>query len=127
MVAWGHPAAVVVQGSLAAALPASADVNTRDWLQSGMTVQLFQMRPSPVIAAGSTSDPNPCEGTPKVSERCIARGVLQPVALLDGVTREWSSRLSLLRELPLFDAKGVRLGIPNGGTDADEVCTLHVT
>ena len=126
--------AVFVQGSLSATLPASADVTTRDWLRSGMMVQLLQVHTLPVISASSTSgvSPNesstsgvsPNESSTRLSEKCMARGVLQPDALLDGVTREWSGRLSLVRALPLFNAKGVRLGLHNGETGADEVCSL---
>ena len=117
-----------MQGTLTAALPASIDVTTRNWLLSGMTVQLFQVHTSPVTPAGSTAGLDACEGRTTVSEQCIARGVLQPDTLLDGLTREWSCRLSLLKEVPLFDAKGVRLGVQSGATgDADEVCTVTAT
>ena len=114
----------VVQGSLTAALPASADVTTRDWLQSGVAVQLLQVRGLAVTSASSTSGVSPDEEWLRVCEQCIARGVLQPHALLDGVSREWSGRLSLVKEVPLVDAKGVRLGLHNGETGTDEVCSL---
>lgn len=118
----------VVQGSLTAALPALVDVTTRDWLRSGMTVQLLQVRTSPVTPVNSTAGPSACEGGTQVSEQCIARGVLQPDALLDEETREWSSRLSLGKEVPLFDAKGVRLGVHSSATgDTDQVCTDTAT
>ena len=127
VIACAHHAGTM-QGSLTAALPALVDVTTRDWLRSGMTVQLLQVRTSPVTPAGSTAGPNASEGSTQVSEQCIARGVLQPDALLDGVTREWSSRLSLGEEVPLFDAKGVRLGVHSSATgDTDQVCTDTAT
>lgn len=122
VVAYAHPD--WLQGSLTAALPASADVDTQGWLQSGMTVQLLQVCTLPVTPAGGTAGLVACEGSTKSSERCIARGVLQPDALLEGVTREWSSRLSLLKEPPLFDAQGIRLGVHLGATGNDEVCAL---
>ena len=78
----------VVAGSLTAALPASADVTTEDRLQGGMIVPLLQMRPVPVTLASSTLRASSTESSTKVSENCMARGVLQPDALLDGVTRE---------------------------------------
>ena len=109
-----------MQGSLTTALPAAADLTTRDWLQSGMLVQLLQVPASPVTPASSTS----VEGSTQVCEQCIARGVLQPHALLDGVTKEWSGRLTLVRQVPLFDAKGVRLGLHSGVADGDEVRTI---
>ena len=86
-------------------------------------MQLLQVRTSPVTAASTTSGVSPGEGSTRVSEQCIARGVLQPDALLGGVTREWSGRLVLVKEVPLFDAKGVRLGLHAGETGTDEVCT----
>ena len=117
-----------LQGSLTATLPASADVTTRDWLQSGMIVQLLQVRTLPVTAASTTSGVSPGEGITRVPEQCIARGVLQPDALLGGVTKEWSGRLILVKEVPLLDAKGVRLGLRDGETGTDEVCkpTWHI-
>lgn len=127
VVACGHCPGVM-QGSLTAALPASVDVTTRDWLLSGMTVQLLQVHTIPVTPAGSTAGPNTCKGSTTVSEQCIARGVLQPDALLDGVTREWSSKICLGKAVPLFDAKGVRLGVhSNAINDTNEVCTDTVT
>lgn len=109
-----------MQGSLTTALPASADVTTRDWIQSGMLVQLLQAPALPVTPASSTSG----EGSTQVYGQCIARGVLQPHALLDGVTKEWSGRVTLVREVPLFDAKGIRLGLHSGVADTDEVGTI---
>lgn len=85
-----------------------------------MLVQLLQVPASPVTPASSTSG----EGSTQVCEQCIARGVLQPDALLNGVSKEWSGRLTLVREVPLFDAKGVRLGVHNGAADTDEVGTI---
>lgn len=85
-----------------------------------MLVQLLQVPASPVTPASSPSG----EGSTQVCESYIARGVLQPVVLLDGVTKEWSGRLTLVREVPLFDAKGVRLGLHSGVADADEVGTI---
>ncbi|KAL3133314.1 hypothetical protein ABBQ38_007193 [Trebouxia sp. C0009 RCD-2024] len=84
-----------------------------------MTVQLLQVRTSPVTPVNSTAGPSACEGGTQVSEQCIARGVLQPDALLDEETREWSSRLSLGKEVPLFDAKGVRLDDHAGQNKAE--------
>lgn len=114
----------VLQGSLTAAVPIAADTITRDWLQSGMTVQLFQARASPPTPPSSTSDLGPSEAqSAAVMQRCIARAVLQPNPLLDGATREWSTKLGLLAELPLFDARNVRIGVQDGAQDAAQVST----
>ena len=101
-----------MQGTLTAALPIAANVATRNWMRSGMTVQLQRIC-SPMSAV-SQSTQQPAD-TAKVSissvQQCIARGTLQPHDLLDGCHKEWSSRLMLLTEMPLFDAKGIRLGM----------------
>ena len=115
----------MVQGSLAATLPAPADVITQDWLQSGMLVQLLQVRTLAATAASTPTGVSLSDGGTRVCEQCIARSVLQADALLDGVTREWSGRLILVQEVPLFDDKGVRLGVHHGGTGSDEVRTPH--
>ena len=91
-----------------------------------MIVQLLQVRTLPVTAASTTSGVTWGEGSTRVCEECIARGVLQPDALLGGVTREWSGRLILVQEVALFDAKGVRLGLHDGVTGTDEVCNHHM-
>ena len=113
-----------VQGSMSAMVPIAADVVTRDWLQSGMVVQLLQMR-SPSALSASESTGQDCQSTDSSKatvQRCIARAVLQADALLDGTTLQWSSRLKLLTEVPLFDANRVRLGLENVDVTAHEVC-----
>ncbi len=99
--------------------PIAADVATRDWLQSGMVVQLLQI-PSP--SAHTIQDrAEPTDTSTAAVQRCIGRGVFQADALLDGTTREWSSRLSLMTEVPLFDATGLRLGISSPQDNVREV------
>ena len=107
---------------MSAAVPAAADVSTRDWLRSGMVVHLLQMRTPSSAAASTTKDQSLLTDNGQAPvQRCIARGVLQADALLDGAVQECSNRLSLLTELPLFDARGVRLGIQSVQESACEV------
>lgn len=111
---------------MSAAVPIAADVSTRDWLRSGMVVHLLQLR-TPLSAAASTTQDQSLltDGGRAALQRCIARGVLQADALLDGAVQECSSKLSLLTELPLFDARGVRLGIQSVQENACEVrCSI---
>lgn len=107
---------------MSAAVPIAADVSTRDWLRSGMVVHLLQMHTPSSAAASTTQDQSLLIGNNQAAlQRCIARRVLQADALLDGAVQECSSKLSLLTELPLFDARGVRLGIQSVQENAYEV------
>ncbi len=107
---------------MSAAVLIAADVSTRDWLRSGMVVHLLQMRTPLSAAASTTQDQSQLTDNSQAAlQRCIARGVLQADALLDGAVQECSSKLSLLTELPLFDARGVRLGIQSLPEKAHEV------
>lgn len=107
---------------MSAAVPIAADVSTRDWLRSGMVVHLLQMRTPSSVAASTTQDQSLLTDNGQAPvQRCIARGVLQADALLDGAVQECSSKLSLLTELPLFDAHGARLGIQCLQENAHEV------
>ena len=56
-------------------------------------------------------------------QRCVARAVLQPHPLLDGVTRDWSIKLGMLAELPLFDARGARTAVQDAEHNVAEVCS----
>lgn len=63
--------------------------------------------------------------------QCVARGVLQPHDLLDGQTSDWAASLQLMPEAPLFDAKGLRLGLGDAQASTAEVfarldCALFV-
>ena len=107
---------------MSAAVPIVADVSTRNWLRSGMVVHLLQMRTPSSAAASTTQDQSLLTDNGQAAlPRCIARGMLQADALLDGAVQECSSKLSLLTELPLFDARGVRQGIQSGQENAHEV------
>ncbi|DBA97538.1 TPA: hypothetical protein ACH3X1_015235 [Trebouxia sp. C0004] len=115
------------EGSMSAAVPIAADVSTRDWLRSGMVVHLLQMRTPSSAAASTTQDESLLTDNSQAAlQRCIARGVLQADALLDGAVQECSSKLSLLTELPLFNAHGVRLGIQSVPENAHEEASVQI-
>ncbi|DBA88156.1 TPA: Leucine-rich repeat-containing protein 43 [Trebouxia sp. C0005] len=115
------------EGSMSAAVPIAADVSTRDWLRSGMVVQLLQTRTQLSAAAGTTQGQSLVTANGQAAlQRCIARGVLQADALLDGAVQECSNKLSLLTELPLFDARGVRLGIQSVQENAYEEASVQI-
>ena len=118
--------AFLLQGTLTTELPIAPNVATRNWLRSCMVVQLLRVC-SPVSAVShSTQQP---AGTPDATtsslHQCIARGTLQPHTLLDGCHKEWSSRLVLLTEKPLFDAKGIRLGMEDSNTACEVNVRVH--
>ena len=113
-----------MQGSLSAVMPIAADVVTRNWMRSGIVVQLFRMRslvsaPSQIAAqpAGMTASSKLCQ------QQCVARGVLHLSDLLDGCTTECSIELKLTEVLPLFDDKGIRLGLNSIPEKNTEVCS----
>ena len=116
---------------MSAVVPIQADVSSRDWLLSGMVVQLLQMR-SPLSPTLATSQAQIADSSRASLQQCLARGVLQADALLDGSVQQCSSNLDLMTELPLFDARGVRLGIEHLQDSVHKVsyswhCTdLHV-
>ncbi len=111
-----------MQGTLSITVGVSAHIATRNWLQSGIVVHLLQHRIPWSASAGTTQEQGATTGsTQAAAQRCVARGHLQANAMLDGTQREWSCKLCLLTEVPLFNAKGVRLGVQSAEASMQEV------
>ena len=111
-----------MQGSLSAVMPIAADVVTRNWMRSGIVVQLLRAR-SP-LSAPTQIAAQPAEMTDSAKlcqQQCVARGVLHLSDLLDGCTAECSVHLKLTEVLPLFDDKGIRLGLNSTSEKTTEV------
>ena len=74
------------------------------------------------IDPGVDSQQQPVEADSRVQQQCcVARGVLQAEALLDGVTRDWTAKLDLQTEVPLFSKQGIRIGLQDPAIAAKQV------
>lgn len=118
---------VSVQGCLLANFSIAPDVLTQTWLRSGMTLQLMRSAAAVPPNLSTEAQDRPAEGLESAiraaSDKplCIARGVLQADALLDGVTREKTMTVHLQTAVPLFAENNVRLGLEDPGIKTKQV------
>ena len=90
-----------------------------------MTIQLMRAPSTRSNVSGLTVT----EPLTEVSVRsdkpcCLARGVVQAEALLDGATKECTMKLDLLTDVPLFNEAGIRAGLENPSTQSKQVLLL---
>ena len=87
-----------------------------------MTIQLMRSASTKTNSSGRPVEA-PITGASLSSDKpcCLARGVVQAEALLDGVTRQCTVKLDLLTDVPLFNEAGIRLGLENPSIQAKQV------